>query len=120
MIDQKKILSLLLQRWRDGETQADIAKKAGISQPYLCDLISGKADVEGLTIKKLNALFPEASLNLEGDSVSIHADYNSGNVVGINHGKISTACIAAVVDKILESDELSDTEKVKVMKVLKK
>lgn len=120
MIFGKDILAALRERWESGETQQNIAKKAHISQAYLCDLISGKSDIEGLTVKKLNALFPEASLNLRGDSVSIHADHNSGNVVGVNRGRISSDCMTAVIDKILESEELSDAEKVKVMKVLKK
>lgn len=120
MIASDKILDNLKARWNSGETQASIAKSAGISQAYLCDLISGRADVEGLTIKKLNKLFPKAQLLLDGDSISIHADNNSGNVVGVNRGKISSDCLTTVVDKILESEDLSDAEKVKVMKVLKK
>ena len=117
MISGIDILESLKIRWHSGETQASIAKSAGISQPDLCDLISGKADAEGLTIKTINKLFPHASLQLGGD---VHINNNSGNVVGINNGKITSGCLSAVIEKILDSDELSDTEKVKVMKVLKK
>ena len=118
MIDGKKVLEALRERWKSGETQVSIAKSAGISHAHVCELFSGKADVDGLTIKTLNKLFPEATLDLRGDTVSIHADYNSGNVVGVNRGKISSDCAAAVMNKILNSEILSDVEKVKVLKVL--
>lgn len=120
MIDSRRIIEHLTQRWQNGETQASIAKLAGISQAYLCDLISGKSDVEGLTVKTINKLFPDASLHLDGDSISIRADYNGGNVVGVNRGKVTMECFSSIIDKILETEDLTAEEKVKVMKVLKK
>ena len=64
-------------------------------------------------------MFPKMSVNLNGDKVSITANQNSGNVVGINNGIISGDCLSAVIDKILSSD-LSDAEKVKFIQVVKK
>lgn len=119
MVDGNSILEALRTKWQFN-SQEEISKASGVSRTYICELLSGKADVYGLTLKKINKLFPKAVLKLDGDSVSITADHNSGNVVGVNNGEISSNCMSAVLDKILESEELSDAEKVKVMRVLKK
>lgn len=120
MIAANCIIERLIQRWQRGESQLSIAKKAGISQAYLCDLFSGKASADGLTIKKINSLFPKATLLLDGDSVSIRADHNKGTVVGVNRDQISTDCLTAAITRIVDSKDLSDVEKIKVIKVLKK
>lgn len=120
MIDFEDIISALKGEYDSGMTYEQIARKHGVSYTYIHNLFSGKRAVEGLTLKKINKLFPKAVLHLSGDNVSVHADHNSGNVVGVNNGTIDAGCMAAVLEKILESDELSDTEKIKVMKVLKK
>ena len=120
MINSDDIIAVLKAEYDSGSTYEEIAKQHGISYSYIHDLMSGKRAAEGLTLKKINKLFPDAVLKLNGDSVSISADHNSGNVVGVNNGEISSHCMSAVLDKILESEELSDTEKVKVMRVLKK
>jgi predicted transcriptional regulator len=120
MISGKQIVDALRQRWQNGETQQAIAKVAGISSPHVCELLSGRADAEGLTVRTINKLFPEASLDLQGNSVNIQADFNSGNVVGIKNDTTAADCLSVVMDKILNAEELSDAEKVKVMKVLKK
>ena len=120
MIDAEKIIESLRQRWQAGETQLKIAQNAGISHAYLCELISGKNDPNGLTIKKINALFPKATLNLHGDTAVISAPRNSGNVIGINNGSLESSCLSSVMDKVLYTEELTAEEKVKVLKVLKK
>lgn len=120
MIDFEDIISALKGEYDSGMTYEQIARKHGVSYTYIHNLFSGKRAVEGLTLKKINKLFPNAVLHLNGDNVFVRADHNSGNVVGVNNGTIDAGCMAAVLDKILESDELSDTEKIKVMKVLKK
>ena len=90
-----------------------------MSQSYIAELISGQCAVDGLSLKKVNQLFPDAVLLLSGDTVSIHANRNSGNVVGVNHGTISQDCMSAVQDKILETKDLTDAEKIKFLKVLR-
>ena len=120
MIDAEKIIESLRHRWQAGEPQLKIAKEAGISHAYLCELISGKNDPNGLTIKKINALFPKATLNLHGDAAVISAPRNSGNVIGINHGTMASDCLSGIMDKILSTEELTAEEKVKVLKVLQK
>ena len=104
----------------DGMTQQKISDKSGVARSYICDLLNGKKDIEGLTLRKLAALFPDATLNLHGDTPIINAPRNNGNVVGVNHGSICADCVSSVMDRILASDELSSDEKIKFIKILKK
>ena len=121
MINMKEVQAALREMYASsGMTQTEIAQATGVSQSYIADLLSGKSSMENLSLKKINQLFPRAILLLSGDTVSIHANRNSGNVVGVNHGTVSQDCLAAVQNKILEAEALSDEEKVKVLKVLKK
>lgn len=120
MIDVGMILKELREIYNAGSTQQEIADRTGLSQSYVADLLSGKRPIDGLTLKKFNQLFPQAILLLRGDTVSIRANRNSGNVVGVNHGTISQDCMSAIQSKILETKELTDAEKVKFLKVLQK
>lgn len=47
-------------------SQTKFAKDRGVARSYLSDLISGKHDVAGLTIRKLFQLFPYCEINLRG------------------------------------------------------
>lgn len=116
----KEIFDFLKNEYSKGATYNDLAKKYGISYTHIHNLLSGRRSVSGISLEFFFKIFPKAQINLAGDVVSIHADHNSGHVVGVNRCGISSDCLSAVMDKILESGELSDAEKIKVMKVLKK
>lgn len=119
MINMKEVQAALREMYTSsGMTQTEIAQATGVSQSYIADLLSGKSSMENLSLKKINQLFPRAVLLLSGDTVSIHANRNSGNVVGVNHGTISQDCMSAIQSKILETKDLTDAEKVKFLKVL--
>ena len=120
MIDYREILDALRQEFVKGATQVDIAKRSGVGRSYICELMSGKSPVDGLSLKKFNQLFPKATVYLYGDKVNIDAPLNSGNVVGVNNGGVIGGSMEPAIDKILASEELSDSEKIKVLKVLKK
>ena len=60
--------------------------------------------------------FPEATINLRGKVVA--PVINNGNNSGVMQTSVSG--IDSAIDKILASEELSDSEKIKVLKVLKK
>ena len=119
MIACKEVLAELRRKYDSGLTQQKIANASGVSRSYIRDLLSGKRKIDGLTLKKINQLFPRSLLLLTGDTVSIHADRNSGNVVGVNHGSVSQDCLSAIQNKILETDDLTAEEKVKVLRVLR-
>lgn len=119
MIDANEILRVLKEEY-EKSTYQEMAKRHNISYTHLYDIMQGKRPTDCLTLKKLNTMFPDATLHLYGDKVTITANQNHGNVVGVNNGAIGGDCLSAVLDKLLATDELTAEEKVKVIKVLKK
>lgn len=120
MINHKEVFAALRERNSSGETQREIAEKAGISKGYIGDLFSGRNSVEGLTIKKLNQLFPNSKLILDAtqhNNITQHS--NSGVTVGVNNGTVGADCLSHMIDRIISTDDLTAEEKVKVIKVLK-
>lgn len=103
---KKEIKKQLTDSWENGETQEDIAKRLGISRTYLNRILSGKRNVDGITLKTLLRMFPAATISLDG---SVIAD-NSGTVngvVGINNGTVTTdgeTFRSRAIDALLESD----------------
>ena len=106
----------LQDEYSSGATQLELAKKYKLDQSHISRIISGKKSV---SFEMIESMFPNATINLEGDKISISADHNAGNVVGINNGTISSDCISAVIDKIISS-ALSAEEKIKFIEVIKK
>lgn len=66
MISPKEIKNRLQARYNAGETQQEIAESTSISRTYIRDLLSGKSAIDGLTVKMINRLFPNATLLLDG------------------------------------------------------
>lgn len=114
-----KIIEILKEEYNSGSTYQELADKYGVSYTHIHNLLNGKRSVSGISLDFFFRMFPHATINFSGGDFS-HMVNHGGNVVGINNGKITSGCLSAVIEKILDSDELSDTEKVKVMKVLKK
>ena len=86
MIDTQEIIAALEELHAKGKTYERIAKESGIAQSYIYNLIHGKRDIDGLTIKKINQLFPQAILILEGDKISIQANNKSSKSHKKNNG----------------------------------
>ncbi|MBR7119938.1 MAG: hypothetical protein IKC77_07060 [Lentisphaeria bacterium] len=110
----RKIIEVLRQEYESGATYKELADKYGISYTHMHNLLNGKRAVSGISLDFFFKLFPDATLTFSGG--------NFTNVVN-NGGKIksiSTNDNNDAINKILTSDELSDAEKVKVLKVLRK
>lgn len=116
----ESILEALKQQYDDGATYQEMADKFGASYTHIYNLLKGNRPISGISLDLFFKIFPKASVSLNGDAAAVHASGTNGNVVGVNNGTIGADCISAAIDKILDSDELSDAEKIKVMKVLKK
>lgn len=105
MIEGKIILEGLRTLYKNALTQQALARQTGVSQGYICDLLSGRKDTEAITIKTLKQLFPHATLILDSRSMppvhQLPRDTDS-------------------FSKIIDSEELSAEEKIKFIKVLKK
>ena len=116
---EKEFVERLKELYFAGKTYEEIAKATGLSKTCVASAISGTRPPKNLTVDALLKAFPDAAISLHGDRVSIDAPQNSGNVVGVIRGNAAN-CVDWAIDKILESEDLSADEKVKVLKVLKK
>ena len=106
----EKIIEMLKHEYNSGATYQELADKYNVSYTHIHNLLNGKRAVSGISLEFFFRMFPHATINFAGGDFS-HL---------INNGKITSGCLSAVIDKILESEDLSDAEKIKVMKVLKK
>lgn len=116
----QEILDLLQAEYMNGATYQEMASRKKISYSYLRGLMTGTNPPEKLSLDCLFKLFPKATINLHGDNVSINAPGNHGNVAGVNHGMIGGDWIHTAMQKILDSQELTSDEKIKMMMVLKR
>ena len=67
MINIRDIQARLKKMYdKSGKTQLEISRESGVSQSYINDLLSGKSSTENMSIKKLNQLFPEATISFDG------------------------------------------------------
>ena len=118
----EKIVSHLKAEHKKGSSYRDLANRYQSSYTHVYNIMHGKSSISGMSLDLFFRIFPNCKIDLDGRTAphpAITAN-NSSNVIGVNNGAITADCMAAVIDKILECDELSDAEKVKVMKVLKK
>ena len=114
----KEIQAAIRQMVEEYGSAVEVERKTQITNSNISKYLSGK-------LLKMNdstwqVLEPHLRPFLPGNMPIIHAPRNSGNVVGFNHGTIGPDCLSAVMNKILSAEELSDEEKVKIMKVLQK
>jgi len=111
----EEIRAALVRKWRSGETQQEIADRAGLTNQHINNLLSGKRKVESMKLETLFKLFPNAEIKL--DRTQIAGD----NAIQVG-GNLTVAGRddSAVTDKILNDDTLTAEEKIKVLKVLKK
>lgn len=70
MIEMKQVYAALREKYSAGMTQQEIADATGVSQTYIGNLLSGQRPIDGLTLKKVNQLFPEAVIVLNGETTS--------------------------------------------------
>lgn len=121
MIEAKEILAALKGEYDSGRTYQQIARSHGISYTYLHNILSGKRAVDGLTVKKLNRLFPEAKLCLGGRTIGDHNTISNSLVQsdnnflpGLNPARYRRELIDAVIDL-----DIDDAARVKVLRAIK-
>ena len=116
------IEKIIIDEYRNGASQIELANKYKIPQVSISKLLSGKKTFSGLSIGTIDRMFPNAVLHINGDKVNINASNNSGNVVGINHGAINANKDIAekILSEIMASENLSAESKVEVFNIIKK
>ena len=104
MIKTDEVLQALREKYR-GMTQQEIADKSGVARTYVRQILLGQRPADGLTLKMINRLLPEATLNFGGRAIgdrtnangrsrvqsddTINADCNSGIVILFNYGTVN-------------------------------
>ena len=77
----------LLEEYKSGKKQTELAKTHSVSQQYICRLISGKRECGDITLKTLEKMFPFATLNLNGNGITQFASNVRVNNQSVNVGK---------------------------------
>ena len=108
----EKIIEMLKKEYADGATYQELADKYKVSYTHIHNLLNGKRAVSGISLDFFFRLFPQAEINFSAGVV------NTGTNTGVM--SVGNSGMESAIDKILESEELSDAEKIKVIKVLKK
>ncbi len=107
----EEIREAIRKEWQNGATQQEIANRAGVTNPYINNLLSGKRKVESMKLETFFKLFPQAEINLNG------AQFAGDHSVQIQGG-VSILDTQDMFNKILRSEKLSAEEKVKILTVL--
>ena len=101
-----EVREILRKEYLSGMTQTQIAEKYHLKQSHVSNILNGKKKI---SLEMLEEMFPKMTIN-----------FNSGIINnGTNSGVISIES-RNVMDKIINSDDLTAEEKIKVLKVLKK
>ena len=107
-----KIIEMLKKEYADGATYQELADKYKVSYTHIHNLLNGKRAVSGISLDFFFRLFPKAAVKFSAGVV------NTGTNTGVM--SCGNSGMDDAIDKILASEELSDSEKIKVIKVLKK
>lgn len=120
-----QILDILKKEYEAGKTQNMIAKKYNLTQTDVQRLLSGKRSVDKLSLKVFMRMFPNASINLTGDIVSVSADNNSSAFGQVNgnisiSGKTTSGIPSDILKEIMSNKDLPASEKIELIKGLSK
>lgn len=109
----------------DNNVERDLAKRSQVSRGYINALKNKKKPPRALSVETLLKLFPNATINLHGDSVIADNSGINNGVMGVNNGTVNSAghesveafrskAIAAMIDLDIPADALRE-----VLKTLK-
>lgn len=121
MIDAQKIIDALKEEFNKGTSYNKIAHERGISQPYLCAIVNGRASADGLTIQKINQLFPNATLSLN-NSIVQNVNSNTGSnmqIVGEKNFNSPANTLDLILNKVMENSNFSAETKVEFFNIIK-
>lgn len=114
----EQITNALKAEWKSGRTQQEIADRAGLTNQHVNNLLSGKRRAESMKLETLLKLFPHAQIDLQGAQL---AGDHAVQIQGGNSGTVNSAVSREwAVDRILADSELTDAEKIKIIRVLRK
>ena len=107
----------LIDEYKSGIKQTELAKRHSVSQQYICRLISGKRECGDITLKTLEKMFPQATLNLNGNGITQFASNVRVNNQSVTIGKSAESYRDEVMRKFIALD-LSGDDLKKVLTAL--
>jgi predicted transcriptional regulator len=122
MIDAQKIIDTLKEEFNKGRSYNQMSRESGVSQPYICDLVNGRNKADGLTIRKINQLFPNATLTLN-NSIVQNINSNTGTnyqIVGEKNFASPDKTLDQILNKVMENDKFTAEAKVEFFNIIKK
>ena len=102
-------------------TQPQIAKLLGLKHASVNAWLNG--DAKTIRPKNWEKLYPHIKNYLPSGYITngVSSPIVTGaHAIGINNGTITQNCLDSVIGKIIADEELSDAEKVKFIRVLRK
>ena len=117
MTMSNQVYDALLDEYKAGKKQTELAKEHNISQQYINRLISGKRECGDITLKTLEKMFPNATLNLNGNGITQFASNVRVNNQSVTIGKSAESYRDEVMRKFIALD-LSGDDLKKVLTAL--
>ena len=112
----RSVYETLNQEYQSGMTQEEVAAKHHVRQGQIQKLLSNARSADGLLLKTLDKMFPNASINLYGDNNIMQTASNvsvrngSVNTISMNSGaaaeQIRARIIAALIPLDIQPDAL--------------
>ena len=121
MIDAQKIIDAIKEEFNKGTSYNQMSRASGVSQPYICDLVNGKKAPDGLTVRKINQLFPHAALKLN-NSIVQNINSNTGTnyqIVGEKNFASPDKTLDQILNKVMENDKFTAEAKVEFFNIIK-
>jgi hypothetical protein len=119
-----EILSELQNDYDKRVTQIEMSKKYNITQGTVQRLLADKANILGIKLETLQKMFPNATIYGKNNSiVNSQITNNQGLINSSNNNFLScdkASIINSLLMKMLNSQDFTDTEKVKFMQFLQK
>lgn len=100
-----------------GLTQKQLSEKYKIAQSYISRLLSGDNPVDGLTLHKVQDMFPNATLNLNINNIDNSGTIN-GNITQTFSGDTSEQLRTEILSQLLDMDIQEDVL-VRIMRLVK-
>ncbi len=104
-------------------TEREMGKRSGVASSYLNSLKNGKKPPRALSVETLLKLFPNATINLHGDSVIADNSGINNGVMGVNNGTVNSGHESLenfrhkIQDEIIRADVESEA-KVKILNII--
>lgn len=105
-------------------TQIEMSKKYNITQGTVQRLLADKANILGIKLETLQKMFPNATIYGKSNHISNSQITNNQGLINSSHNNFLSLDKSKIINNLLmqmlNSQDFTDTEKVKFMQFLQK